>query len=191
MRSKTYISSISFQIVLPVLCVSYFSVFDLVYNTKKQPTSYQITHQNTFDWNPKTKTFKKYTGWWPPENTQIKGVEERILEVTPTSLKIKEYYHHTYCSERIRTFTFSSVVEQGKLHIKTSDFKERGVYQDCDSEPEILSGTAKIASEYVSFDDLLAGKVKDGIMITFWYYIPSKEEGIKMAIKIKKYQIRH
>lgn len=69
-------------------------------NEVKEPKRYVITHEQIFDWDAKSKTFEMYTGWWPPEKTQIKGVEESILEVSPKKLEIKKYYHHAYCSEQ-------------------------------------------------------------------------------------------
>lgn len=156
--------------------------FCFPFEDKKESKTYIITHENTFDWNSKTKTFSNYTGWWPPEKTQMKGVEESILMVSEKSLEIRKYYHHAYCSELVQTFTIKRHSTQSKL---SAEYIENGVYGNCDGEHEIYNGTATIKFNEVSFQDLLNGKVQNGSIITFLYYIPFKKEGVKMAIKIK------
>lgn len=153
---------------------------------KREFKTYVITHESAFDWDAKNKAFEKYTGWWPPENTQIKGVEESVLEVSSDKIELKKYYHHAYCSELRQTFVIKPANKISKLLELSAVYTEDGVYSDCDGIHEVFLGSATIKSNDISFEDLMKGNAKEGSIITIWYFIPSKKEGIKMAIKIKK-----
>ena len=150
---------------------------------------YMITHESIYDRDIKKNEFKKYTGRWPPENTQIEGVAESILEVYYNKIVIKEYYHHAYCGEQTQIFRFTPVNIDTKLAISSAKYTLDGVYGNCEDEHEIHYGIATIKSDDLSLKDLLSGNIKAGTIITFWKFIPSKKEGEKMAIKIKKWRI--
>ncbi len=115
-------------IAFPYLLLNVFCFL----NEVKGPKRYVITHEHIFDWDVKSKTFEKYTGCWPPEKTQIKGVEESILEVSPNKLEIKKYYHHTYCSELTQTFVLKAANKASKPLELSAAYTENGVYENCD-----------------------------------------------------------